>query len=200
MIGPLIGERVVLRPFRETDADDLYAYASDPEVVAFMLWRAHRDRGESLAHIQNCQEGYTRGWYPLAVADKASDRLVGSFDLRVISAGHRTGEIGYVLSRATWGTGINVEAGALILELGFDRIGLNRIQASCDIENRRSYRTLEKMGLTREGILRQYRVRGGQSHDHYMYSMLKREWARPERAQTETPLAMGLEMDRCSRD
>lgn len=176
---PLTGERLLLREFRVQDVDDVFAYASDPEVAQHMEWGPHRDRDETLAHLCSCIEAYERRiWYPLAVERRESRRVVGSIDLRIISAGHRVGETGYVLARSQWGQGVNLEMGRLMLAFGFDDVGLNRIQSICNVENRRSYRTLEKLGLLREGMLREYRIEKGVARDKFMYAMLASEWRR----------------------
>jgi ribosomal-protein-alanine N-acetyltransferase len=161
--------------------DDVFQYASDPAVAEHVAWNAHRDRVESEAFVQSCVEAITSGpWYPLAITHRETGRVIGAIDLRIVAAGHRLGEIGYVLARPFWGQGLNVEAGQLILTLGFDQCGLNRIQAICSIENRRSYRTLEKLGMTREGLLRQYRIEKGVPRDKYIYAILQKDRVTPE--------------------
>ena len=175
----LTGERVVLRPYRLADVEDVFAYASDADVAQQMEWAAHRDRDETVAHVQNCIDAYEkRVWSPFAVELRETGRVVGGIDLRIVSAGHRVGETGYVLSRAQWGKGVNLEMGRLVLAYGFDDVGLNRIQATCNVENRRSYRTLEKLGLLREGMLREFRIEKGIARDKFMYAILASEWRR----------------------
>lgn len=177
----LEGPTVILRPFRMDDVEDVFAYASDPEVAQHMEWAPHRERFETEAYLESCVEAYSRRiWLPLAVQRRDTGRVVGSFDLRIVSAGHRVGETGYVLARSEWGRGVNLEAGRLILLHGFDAIGLNRIQATCNVENRRSYRTLEKLGMAREGTLREYRIEKGVPRDKYIYAILGAEWRRGE--------------------
>lgn len=174
---PLASDRIVLREFVPSDADDVFAYASDVEVTQWMEWPTHRARDESLAHVESCREAYQKGlWYPLAIFLRSTGRVVGSFDLRIVAAGHRVGEIGYVLAKSAWGLGLDLEAGRSVLKFGFDEIGLNRIQAICTIENRSFVRAFEELGLTREGTLREYRIEKGVVRDKYMYSILRREW------------------------
>lgn len=189
---PLTGERILLREFREQDDQDVFAYASDPEVAQHMEWAPHSSLDATQAYLQTCIDAYERRiWYPLAIERRDTRRVIGSIDLRIVSAGHRVGETGYVLAQSEWGQGINLEAGRLILAFGFDDIGLNRIQATCNVENRRSYRTLEKLGLSREGTLREYRIEKGVARDKYMYAILASEWRRdhPKPAKQEAEWA-----------
>jgi ribosomal-protein-alanine N-acetyltransferase len=88
------------------------------------------------------------------------------------------GEIGYTLARTYWGQGFNVEAGRLVLQYGFNEMALRRIQAVCDIDNRRSFRTMEKLGMTRERMLPGVLTATGRRADRFVYSILRREWDR----------------------
>lgn len=185
---PLAGERILLRQWRSADVEDVFAYASDPDVAQHMEWAAHRDRDETRAYLENCIEAYEkRTWFPYAVERRDTGRVVGAIDLRIVSAGHRVGETGYVLARSQWGQGINTEMGRLVLAFGFDEVGLNRIQATCNTDNRRSYRTLEKLGLSREGTLREYRIEKGVARDKYIYAILASEWRRDHPKETPRP-------------
>ena len=92
--------------------------------------------------------------YALAVVVVQSDpeRLIGSIELRVVSCEHRRGEIGYVLAREAWGLGYATEATRRLLAFGFDELGLHKISANCDPENRASVAVLMKNGMHQEGI------------------------------------------------
>ena len=75
----LIGERIVLREFRPQDVDDVFAYASDPEVAQHMEWAPHRDLSATEAYLQICMDAYARRvWYPLAGERREFQRLSGS--------------------------------------------------------------------------------------------------------------------------
>ncbi|MGP5665271.1 GNAT family N-acetyltransferase [Glutamicibacter arilaitensis] len=60
----------------------------------------------------------------------------------------KAGEIGYTLNRNYWGRGYATEVAVLLLQLGFENLGLERISATCDARNTASIRVLEKAGLT----------------------------------------------------
>ncbi|MBI3784330.1 MAG: GNAT family N-acetyltransferase, partial [Deltaproteobacteria bacterium] len=105
-------------------------------------------------------------------------RVIGVVDIRIVSRLWGVGEIGYTLSRAYWGQGFNVEAGRLLINYGFYELSLRRIQAVCDTSNRRSYRTMEKLGMIRERVLERVPSRRGYPVDRFVYSVLRREWER----------------------
>ena len=174
----ILGSRIRLRPFLMDDVDDVFAYASDPEVGRYLDWPPHRNRDETTAYLRACLGRDPAVATCLAVEQSASGRVIGSFELRIIDRIRRVGEMGYSLSRGYWGQGYNLEAGRLMLDFGFADLRLLRIQAVCDVPNRRSYRTLEKLGMVRERLLAHTRMRQGRYVDSYLYGLLWREWAR----------------------
>jgi ribosomal-protein-alanine N-acetyltransferase len=173
----LRGDRVRLRDFKPEDIEDVFRYASDPRVTRFAGWEPHRTPYETMAYIRRC---LADDWAPVtfAVEYVPENRVIGVVDIRVISRLWGVGEIGYTLSRRYWGQGLNVEAGRLLLDYGFRRLGLRRIQAVCDTTNHRSYRTMEKLGMVRERVINHVPRRNGRHVDRLVYSILRREWER----------------------
>lgn len=177
MRAPLLGKRVVLRSLHPNDAMDVFSYASDPEVTHFVGWCPHLTPLESLTYIRRCLEPSSE-FFTFAVEHRELRRVIGAVDLRVTSRLRRVGEIGYTIARPFWGRGYNVEAGGLLLDFSFREIGLRRVVAVCDVENRRSYRTMEKLGMTREGVHKGRRETERSEPDRYQYSILRQEWLR----------------------
>lgn len=173
----LCGERVRLRDFRPDDIEDVFRYASDPLVTRYAGWVPHRTPYDSMAYIQRC---LADDWGPItfAVEYLIETRVIGVVDIRIVSRFWGVGEIGYTLGRHYWGQGLNVEAGNLLLEYGFQHLGLRRIQAVCDTANRRSYRTMEKLGMVRERYIPGRRAPNGHRGDRLVYSIFWREWQR----------------------
>lgn len=173
----LRGDRLWLRDLQPEDIEDVFSYASDPAVTRFAGWEPHRTPYDTMAYIQRC---LADDWGPItfAVEYMAEERVIGVVDIRIISRLWGVGEIGYTLNRRYWGRGLNVEAGRLLLEYGFKYLNLRRIQAVCDVNNHRSYRTMEKLGMVRERILNHVAMRNGRRVDRLVYSMLRREWER----------------------
>ena len=169
--------RVRLRNFRPQDVDDVFCYASDPLVTRHAGWEPHRSPFDSMAYIQRC---LADDWGPItfAVEHIQENRVIGVVDIRIVSRLCGLGEIGYTLARRYWGQGFNVEAGRLLIRYGFEHLGLRRIQAVCDIDNRRSYQTMEKLGMIREQIVSAPRAGRGTLGDRVVYSILRREWER----------------------
>jgi RimJ/RimL family protein N-acetyltransferase len=174
----LVGPRVVLRPFRPEDVGAVLTYASDPEVTRHLEWDAYDDPATAAAFIRSTLAGGST-WFARAVALRADGVVIGGVDLRIVAPRDRRAEVGYGLARAYWGQGYATEAAGLLLRFGFEELGLTRIEALCAVDNERSARTLERLGMRREGRLAQYRWKKGGPRDHYLYALTRVVGSRP---------------------
>jgi len=170
-------DRLRLRPFADADADALYALQSDPHVVRYWdspPWR-ERERADRFlaAGRQMAQEGTgTR-----VVIERADDRaFIGWCCLVQWNPQHRSATLGYCLGDASWGQGYATEAARALLQWAFESLDLNRVQAETDTRNLASARVLEKLGLQREGLLRQDCIVEGDISDTWVYGLLRKEW------------------------
>lgn len=110
------------------------------------------------------------------IAKKGGKELVGTCGIYDWNKTARRAEIGGDLDPAFWGQGIMTEALRAILRYGFEKMELNRIQATVDSENIRSIKLLKRLGFKKEGILRQHSYFSGQFRDDVVFSLLKKEW------------------------
>ena len=143
--------RLLLRAPTVHDASAVFAaYATDPEVSRYTTWAPHRSLDDTRGFLRMCEQGWERGavlsWTILL---RERRQLLGTIDIRF--EGHR-GEIGYVLARSAWGHGYATEAARAVVSWA-GRF-LHRVWAVVDVENERSARVLEKVGMTREATLR----------------------------------------------
>ena len=169
--------RLLLRPMRMEDADDMFAYASDPEVARYTTWEEHHSVEDSKLFLANMIESYRQhkvaSW---GLVHKGDGRLIGTCGFASWSTYHASAEIGYAMSRHYWGQGLMTEAVGETVRFGFTRMGLNRIEALCLPENLASARVMEKAGMSYEGLLREHLYAKGNYHDLKIYSILRREW------------------------
>ena len=173
--------RLVLRELRQADLEPVHANASDHEVVRYLDWgpSSVADTTQFLALARDARKTTPRAAYHLAIALRTDDRVVGSCRIEIRDAAAQTGDLGYVFDRAQWGRGYATEAGRALLVFGFERLGLHRIWARCDVRNAASARVLEKLGMEREGHLRHDVRRQGEWHDSYLYAILEPDWRKP---------------------
>lgn len=169
--------RLLLRRLRLEDADDIFAYASDPLMTPFVLWEPHRTVDDAREFLQRTLKGYAEGLPPVwGIQHLAEGALIGSCAFHEISFMHARAEIGYALARKCWGQGLMTEAVRALLAYGFRSLHLNRIEARCDVENTASWRVMEKVGMRFEGVLRQNIVLHGRPRDARMYAILREDW------------------------
>ncbi len=173
----LTGPRVDLRPFTLEDVAAVLAYASDPEVTRHLQWEAYDDPETAAAFIRSTATG-GETWFARAIVLRDAGTVIGGADLRIVSPPDRRAELGYGLGRPYWGHGYATEAASLLVRFGFEHLGLTRIQALCAVDNARSMRTLERLGMHREGRLEQYRWKGGAAHDLWLYALTRAAWRR----------------------
>lgn len=170
--------RLVLRKIEKTDAEDMFEHASNKSISKYVQWDTHKSIDESKGFIKSILSNYIKGEFPApwAIVYKENNKFIGTIEFTEINAENRYGEIGYAISEEYWGQGLAVEAAKEILKIGFDILYLNRIQACCMTENIQSTKVMTKIGMSCEGILREYSLVKGIFKDIKMYSILKKEW------------------------
>jgi len=154
------------------DAEDMFAYASDEETTKF-VFEQHRNLMETKISIANYFMKEPLGKY--AIEYKENHQMIGTVDLRVnTNAG--LGELGYTLSKNYWGKGLMPEACEVLLQLGFEKLQLVRIEAIHDLRNSKSGRVMEKIGMTKESTLYDAKKLRGEVVDLVKYSLSNKEW------------------------
>lgn len=169
--------RLLLRPMRLDDAEDMFAYASDPQVVRFTSWTVHQSIDDTLAFLRHAVDAYqadrAAGW---AVEHKADRRMIGTCGFIWWNQADAKAELGYALARDYWGQGYATEAASASVDFGFQSMRLHRIQAGCVAANTGSARVLEKIGMKPEGILREAVLDDDGFADLLLYAILREEW------------------------
>ena len=141
-------ERLILRKWKETDADSLYEYAKDLAVGPIAGWQPHKSREESLDVIRNVLNG-TECY---AICEKSSDKAIGAIELRLNGHTDMTDrddecELGYWLGQPFWGRGYMPEAAGELLRHGFEDLGMTAVWCGYYDGNGRSKRVQEKLGF-----------------------------------------------------
>lgn len=164
--------RLVLRQLREEDAAALFPVLSDPEVMVWWSSGPHTSLAETADYVKgNASEG--QGYHCWAIT--AGDDVALGWVI-LIDGKPQVKEIGYILHRDHWGTGIAREAVARVIDHGFDDLGLRRIFADTDPENGGSIALLERLGFQREGRLRgEWETHIG-VRDSLIFGLLRGEW------------------------
>ena len=135
-----------------SDIEAIYRYASDPDVTRYMDWPRHTNITDAVEFTENALRRWeSKEEFTWRIKIKTAEEVIGAAGCRV--DGH-TVELGYVLAKQHWGNGYATEVTKAIMDWAKSENEIFRIWAPCDAENPASARVLEKVGMTREGLLR----------------------------------------------
>ena len=159
--------RLTLRPFAETDAADLYAYAKDPRVGPAAGWPPHTSVENSLEIIRTVFSAPN----VFALVDKQSAAVIGT------ELPGPDEELGYALSPQFWGRGLMSEAARELIRFGFEDLGLHTIWCNHYDGNERSRRVIEACGFCHQFSQEEaVELMGERRMTHY-YALSREEWA-----------------------
>lgn len=175
-IPELETERLILRPFKISDAKNIFAYASNPNVAATVTWQPHKTIIDSENLINFAFTCYAQGLLePMGVCLKSNpDVVIGTVGAFWSSKRDKVIELGAVLHESYWGQGIIPEALSKLIEASWAHYDVVRIQGRCKLGNTKSRKMLEKVGMTYEGTLRKSLFCKDESWDMEMFSLLKK--------------------------
>lgn len=168
-------DRLILRPFQETDLNDLYSYAKNPNIGPNAGWKPHESMDESKSILSNFIDDNE----VLAIVWKENNKVIGSLGLHKdqLRSADNVRMLGYVLSEDYWGRGIITEASRALMAYAFTDLGLLMLTVHHYSYNQKSRRVIEKCGFAYEGTLRHCtQIYNGNTYDLVCYSMTKEEW------------------------
>jgi [ribosomal protein S5]-alanine N-acetyltransferase len=171
--------RLLLRPFRVADADDVQRLAGDRAIADTTLNIPHPyEDGLAEKWIRSHRDWFERGQQAVfAVVRQTPATLIGAAGLLICPEDQRA-ELGYWVGKPYWGQGYATEAARAVAAFGFEQLGLNRIHAAHFARNPASGRVMRKLGMTREGCLRQHVRKWDAFEDLEAYAILKSQWCR----------------------
>ena len=174
----LTTERLVLRPLTARDVPDLVRHAGRREIADTTISIPHPYSEEQAQEWLVSNAGlFARGKAVVfAIQPKREATLAGAVGLRDLDPEHSQAEMGFWMSVELWGKGYATEAARAVLGFGFERLGLNRIYAHHMARNPASGRVLAKIGMQKEGVLRQRVRKWGVFEDVVLMAALKHEW------------------------
>ncbi len=169
-------ERLLLREFEQTDIPILYHFNLAPEVQRFESDTLVTEYQfyQIMQGVIAEQAAQPRLSYYFALIQREDNQLIGSCYVTVQP--EQQGEIGYLVGVDYWGQGYATEAARQIIEFGFGKLQLHRIYAEALNENRASIQVLEKVGMRREGVLRENKWFKNRWWDTCIYAVLTNEW------------------------
>ncbi|UOQ90863.1 GNAT family N-acetyltransferase [Agromyces endophyticus] len=185
-------DRLILRPIRADDSDDIWEYQRLPEVLRYIPW-PRRTREEAHDHTlrraerRRLAEDGDATHFALVLRGEPSvgggaepaapgrDRVIGDVMMRVTSVEWAQIELGWALHPDFQGRGLAYEGTARVLRFTFETLRAHRVHASLDVRNTASAALCERLGMRHEGTLLEDEYDDGWQ-DSAMYAILRREW------------------------
>jgi len=174
----VVGDQVVLREFTLADVSDVLGIVGDDQVTTWLSFDS-RDRDQAVAMIEGTLERARqepRTEFYLAVAKQSDESRVIGF-VRIGLSGVQAGKLGYAIAATDWGRGYATDAARALTSYAFAELELHRVSAAIGPDNASSIALVEKLGFTREGVLRDHVYTNGAWRDSVLYSVLAHEWS-----------------------
>lgn len=171
------GSVVLLRPLERTDLNERYlSWLNDPEVTRYTETGMFPSTAEDLDNYYRGLTG-SKNDVILAVVDKKSGRHIGNVKLGPIHWIHRSATLGILIGeKEFWGKGVGLEATRLMVEYGFSRLNLHRIDLGLFAEHEVAVRCYEQAGFKVEGRMREDLFQGGEYKDRLWMGLLRSEY------------------------
>ncbi len=172
-------ERLILRPWNESDAEECYKYAQDPLVGPLAGWPAHTS--VEYSHQVICDMFSVPETYAIVI--KETGLPVGSINLHHndLAENDDEAELGYWIGVPYWGQGIVPEAASEILRHAFEDLDLKRVWCAYYDGNDKSKRVQEKLGFRYQWTTEDVPVpKMGEIRKGHVYLMTKEEWLASE--------------------
>jgi ribosomal-protein-alanine N-acetyltransferase len=176
--APLKTQRLLLRPFQETDLPAFSAYRSDPQVARYQSWTAPYSLDQARAFLDEMQDaiaGTPGTWVQIAVERQLEPGLIGDCAFQVLADDPQQAQIGFTFARAFQKQGYAAEAVKCLLDYLFNDLHLHRVCATCDAENLASARLLQRVGMRREAHFIENIWFKGAWGSEYAYAVLRSE-------------------------
>lgn len=170
-------ERLVLRPFENSDASQMLKNWSSDEVTRYMTWSGPKTLEEAEKYMQGWTKRYSNdNFYHWAIVVRESGDQIGFISVISCDETVEKVELGYCIGKEWWHKGIMTEALSAIISFLFEQVGVNRIQACHDTNNPNSGMVMRKCGMKYEGTLRKAEKTNNGICDLAYFSILADEY------------------------
>ena len=175
-LPPLHALPLTLREVQIGDAQALFEQLTTEEVARFISPPPASVEGfEQFIHW-SLRERAAGRHVCFAVVPEGCSAPVGMFQIRILDAEQRSGEWGFALGSAHWGTGLFLAGARLAVDFAFGLMGLRRLEARACVANERGAGALRKVGAVCEAVLHQSFEREGHRLDQGLWTILRDDW------------------------
>ncbi|MFL9835072.1 GNAT family N-acetyltransferase [Chryseobacterium terrae] len=175
-------ERLLIQKLDSEIMKQIFELNNDDEIRKILGITTEEEFVRQKKIYQKGYESYNRKMLNFQIVEKKSSAIIGNCGFHTWNLQHHRAEIGYALNADEFkNKGFMKEAVEKIIEFGFEKMRLNRIEALIDENNTPSKRILNHFGFTREGNLRGHYFVNGVFEDSVLYSLLKSEYKKIKR-------------------
>lgn len=173
---------LLLKGLSPEDIKSIFENHSKAEIKSLLGHRSEEDFLKEENKYKNGYSSYNRSFKLFLILDKASNNIIGRCGIHNWNAEHKRAEIGYVMEDENYKRkGLMTEALGAIIEYGFTKLNLNRIEALVGKENTASLRLMKKFKFVKEGELREHYFITGKHEDSVMFSKLYHEYIKEKK-------------------
>ena len=165
-----------MRPLAEQDIASILEYVYAPEIAANTFVPHPYSPEAAHEFVRKASEDWRNGKdYTFAIIEARSDCFAGVMGIHLVPE-HQRAEVGYWLGRPFWGRGLATQALRLLIQFGFEELGLNRIAAGHFAHNPASGRVMQKANMRYEGTRRAYHFHRDGFKDSVWYAILREDY------------------------
>ena len=170
-------ERLRLRKITPEVYAYVFAEYTNEEQKSFFGFNTDAELEKERGKFEKGISTFNKSFVLFQLIDKASQKIIGSCGFHTWYTDHDRAEIGYALTRDDFkGKGMMTEALAPIIQYGFERMNLNRVEAFISPGNEPSLKLVAKLNFVPEGMLRQDYFKDGKHDDSLIFSLLHSEY------------------------
>lgn len=175
---PIESERLILRPVKTEDAEDIFGYRSNAIINRFQGWipETIEDVRDFIQHKVSTAIDQPNTWFQLAIIRKDTSELIGDVGIHFFELGSLQVEIGCTLNFNQHGNGFATEALTETLNFLFRNLNRHRVIASIDPRNEKSIKLVERLGMLKEFHFRKSLWINNEWVDDLVYALLKEDW------------------------
>lgn len=173
-------ERLRLRVLYPGQYNYVFANYSDTELKAFFDFDNESLEKERFKY-QNGMTTYRMSFCIFHLMEKESMKIIADASLHNWYAIHARAELGYAMRKEEYkNKGYMREAAPAIVEYGFEKMNLNRIEAFIATYNMPSQKVVQRLGFVQEGLLREHYFANDQNEDSLLFGLLKKDYKSSE--------------------
>lgn len=170
-------ERLLMKGLTPSTFTNIFESLSKPEIMEILGHRTEDEYAHEEHKYQNGYASYNRSFMLFLMMDKATQKIIGRCGLHNWNTDHQRAEIGYVMIEEGFKQkGLMSEAVVSVIDFGFRKLNLHRIEALVGKDNLASLKIIKKNGFVKEGLMREhYKTQNG-FEDSMVFSLLQSEY------------------------